>query len=763
MANLGHAPASEGFAEAQPREGETRLALPRTPIRFLTYPLLGVVKEHVRAEFFGRALSQRIGRPVLVEQAPSYEHVEQELNAGRADMALATAEQCDRFEPRARAVLRAVRAGRWYYHAAFICRAGEPLTLERLQGKRAAWVAPLSTAGHLLPKRHLASLGMTAEELLGSERFHGTYRQALLAVLSGEADFTTLVTSHTDEYTVRARLAERIGADEHLLKPFAFTGPTPADGLIITHRLPEAEASRLVSAITAMSHDAGDMELVLAPFDIEGFASVRGAFVESPALRGARRSEYLALDLDAEEICQRVWSSTGMAFGQSVHAGEGRTLTELLPPEAVTPLLSLVRSTRLNTVSGRVHFRMEVGGETRLYAAEAFLRPPLSQQERPCVGLLVRDVTDMDALEQEVYRLAAFPLLHPDPMLELGRDGHVRYANRPAHNAFPDLLELDTGHPLVVAALAYARRGTPGEGPMLVQLGHRYWELVATPLQDNESLRFFARDVTARKQIEASLLQADRMVTLGSLAGRVGHHMNNPLAFLMSNLSFAREEIGRLRDSLRTGREEMTIEEVDEVLDALGESLQGAERLKTIVEDLRLLAREPPRHKARVNVHPLLEDTLKLVRSELQHRARLEKDFQPVPMVEADEARLGQVFLNLVLNAVEAMSEQGAASNVLRVATRTGPSGEVLIEVQDTGIGMSPEVLAGVFEPFFTTRPNPRSLGMGLPVSHAIVTSLGGTLRAESEPGVGTLFTVTLPPAGSPVARPPQPEHELAS
>src|SRR5688572_11381839 len=104
-------------APGDPRcEGESRLPPLSSPIRFLTYPLLGVVKEHVRAEFFGRALSQRIGRPVIVEQARTYESVEEELSAGRVDLALATAEQCNLFEPQSRAVLRAVRAGRWYYH-----------------------------------------------------------------------------------------------------------------------------------------------------------------------------------------------------------------------------------------------------------------------------------------------------------------------------------------------------------------------------------------------------------------------------------------------------------------------------------------------------------------------------------------------------------------------------------------------------------------------------------------------------------------------
>jgi two-component system NtrC family sensor kinase len=285
--------------------------------------------------------------------------------------------------------------------------------------------------------------------------------------------------------------------------------------------------------------------------------------------------------------------------------------------------------------------------------------------------------------------------------------------------------------------------------------------VVATHLQDHESLRVFAKDVTARKQLETNLKEADRLISVAHLAQRVGHHMNNPLAFLMANLSFAREEIGQMQEALSTGRGNVDPADINEVLDALSESVEGAERLKSIIQDLRLLTREAPRHRARVNVHLVLEDTLKLVRGELRHRARLEKDFQPVPSVEADEAGLAQVFLNLMINAVQAMSEQDAARNVLRVATRVSEAGEVLIEVQDTGAGMPPEVLERLFEPFVTTRPS--STGMGLSVSHAIVTSLGGALRAESKQGQGTVFTVTLPAAGTPVSGPLPPEHELAS
>jgi two-component system NtrC family sensor kinase len=298
-------------------------------------------------------------------------------------------------------------------------------------------------------------------------------------------------------------------------------------------------------------------------------------------------------------------------------------------------------------------------------------------------------------------------------------------------------------HSLVEAALASLQRGRAQGGVPVVEIAHEYWELVISSLQEAGVIRVFAKNVTTRKMMEARLLHADRMAALGSLAARVGHEMNNPLAYVMANLSFAREEITRLRQAIRSGKGEGVLEEFDEVLEALGESREGADRLRLIVQDLHLLVREPPAHRAWVNVHQVLEDGLKAVRNDLRHRARVEKDFQLVPLVEADEARLGQVFLNLMLNAVQAMSDREAARNVLRVATRTSPAGEVIVEIEDTGEGMKPEVLVRLFEPFFTTRPS--SMGMGMSVSHAIVTSLGGTLRVESQPGVGTRVTVTLP------------------
>ncbi|MCY1082900.1 sensor histidine kinase [Archangium lansingense] len=718
------------------------MTTPAAPIRFLLTPPLGEVKEHVRAELFSRALTQKLGRPVVVELAPSFEALERELVEGRVDLAWATAEQCTAFEPQARAVLRAVRSGLWYYHAALVCRADAPLTLQTLKGTRAAWVAPRSTGGHLLPARHLMARGLPPADTFSEQRFHGTYRKALLAVLEGKADVASIYSSHPEENTVRAYLAEHVGAEERKLIPFDFTEPTPADGLIFTMRMAEAEVAALVSVLTTLAGNGAGLEPLLGLFDSEGFVL---SSKPRPPPRTARRVEYLAADLDARERCMRLWTPTGTAFGRDLRQAEGRPLEEVLGPEAGDALVALARAARHSGVGGRVEYRLEVEDETRWYAAEATVRAPTTETGSPTTALLVRDVTELRVLEEELYRLASFPLLHPEPLIEVGPGGGLHYANPAAHLAFPDLLVRGARHPLVEAAQAWARRGAAvGESPPMVQLGGRHWELSVSPLVEPEGLRVFAKNVTARKQVEAQLFKADRTAALGSLAAAVGHEMNNPLAYMLANLGFAREELARLKAALRKEGHALA-GDVDDVEEALSESLEGADRLKGIVQDLRMLSRAPLEHHETVEVVPLLEHALSLVQGELRHRARLEKDFRPVPPVAGDDARVGQVFVKLLRNAVQAMSELDAPRNVLRVATYTGPAGEVVVEVQDTGMGMPPEVLARLFEPFFSTKP--ASTGLGLSVSHAIVTSLGGTLRAESREGVGTTLTVILPAA----------------
>ncbi|MBM7112155.1 PhnD/SsuA/transferrin family substrate-binding protein [Archangium primigenium] len=730
------------------------MSVPATPIRFVLAPSMGEVKEHVRAELFGRALTQRLGRAVVVEIAPSFEALERELAEERAELVWGTAEQCTAFEPRARAVLRAVRAGRGEYHAALLCRASQPLSLERLQGARAAWVAPRATAGYLLPIRHLSERGVSLAEAFSEERFFGTYRKALLAVLSGEADLTAIYTSHPEESTVRAFLAEHLGADERRLTPFAYTGPTPADGLILTSRLTEDDAAVLVSALTSLTDRTGGLEPLLGLFDSEGFVPSSGRGTRRRRPPPSRQTEYLAVELDAHARCLRVWTPGDEVFGQDLRDAEGRSLEDVLGLEAAGPLVALARAARHGGGSGRVEYRAQVAGRTHWFAAEASVRARGPGAETAPTMLLVRDVTELRAQEEPLYRLASFPLLHPEPMLEVGPDGLLRYANPAAHLAFPDLLSRGARHPLVEAALAWSRQEVPPDGlgvtPGVLHLNQRSWELTVFPLLDPEGLRVFAKDITARKRMEAKL-KADRLGALGSLAAAVGHEMGNPLAYMLANLGFAREELQRVGESLRAQDNPLT-RDVAEVVEALVEAADGAGRLKTIVQDLRTLSRAPLEHHQTIDVTPVLEHALGILRGDLRPGVRLERDFREVPAVVGDEARLGQVFVNLLLNASQAMS--GGAEHVLRVATYTAPTGEAVVEVQDTGRGMPQEVLARLFEPFCTISPS--SKGLGLSVSYAIVTGLGGTLSATSREGQGTTLTVVLPaaPAAAHEARP---------
>ncbi len=408
----------------------------------------------MRIDLFVQTLTRKLGRPVVAEIAPTYEAMDLEVARGEVDLVWATADLCDTFESRARAVLRAVRGGHCYYHSALVCRAEEPLTPRTLKGKRAAWVDPRSIGGYRLPMRYMEARGLDPTEEFSEQRFLGTYRKTLLAVLTGEADVASIYLSHPDVHSARAAMAQYIGADERRLTPFAFTEPTLADGLILTQRLSEEDTTTLVSLLTGMNSDGGGLGMMLGPFKVDGFTrapSVRPG--PSPARRVAR-SEYVTLELDEAERCHRVWVPTGWIFGRNVRGGEGRTLAELLGTEASGTLLALVRAARHSGLAGRGEYRLEVEGETHWYTAEATAHVPSPGEPDPgLTALMVRDITELRMLEEPLFRLATFPLLHPEPMLELSLEGELRHANPITHRRFPDLQVRGAGHPLVEAAL----------------------------------------------------------------------------------------------------------------------------------------------------------------------------------------------------------------------------------------------------------------------------------------------------------------------
>jgi PAS domain S-box-containing protein len=247
------------------------------------------------------------------------------------------------------------------------------------------------------------------------------------------------------------------------------------------------------------------------------------------------------------------------------------------------------------------------------------------------------------------------------------------------------------------------------------------------------------RDLTERKQMEIQLLRADRMASLGTLAAGIAHEINNPLAYTIANLTHLEAEVlpGL---GLPTHQRE-------DVRKLLSDAQLGAGRVRDIVRQLKMFSRtDEDARPEPVDIHRVLETAISMASTEIRHRARLVREYTEPLAVSANEGRLGQVFLNLLVNAAQAISEGGVERNEIRVVTRPHADG-VAIEVRDTGSGMSPEHLEKLFEPFFTTKPVGVGTGLGLSICHDIVTGFGGRMEVESEVGKGTTFRVVLPAA----------------
>ncbi|MFL5351902.1 ATP-binding protein [Archangium sp.] len=249
-----------------------------------------------------------------------------------------------------------------------------------------------------------------------------------------------------------------------------------------------------------------------------------------------------------------------------------------------------------------------------------------------------------------------------------------------------------------------------------------------------------SRDITERRQVQEKLLASERMVSLGTLAAGVAHEINNPLSYMLSNLRFVDDELTAMAGS----GESLAGERGQEVRDALKEALSGSTRVRDIVRDLKTFSRGNEEGRGPVDVRAVLDSCVSMAWSEIRHRARLEKDYGEVPPVSANESRLGQLFLNLLVNAAQAIPHGDAKTNEIHLSTRH-EDGHVVVAVRDTGMGIPSENLGRLFDPFFTTKPVGVGTGLGLSICHGIVTAMGGRIAVHSEPGQGTTFRVFLP------------------
>ena len=257
------------------------------------------------------------------------------------------------------------------------------------------------------------------------------------------------------------------------------------------------------------------------------------------------------------------------------------------------------------------------------------------------------------------------------------------------------------------------------------------------------------------------LLQSEKLASIGQLAAGVAHEINNPIGFVNSNLGTLKKyatDLLQLIDLYESGRHLLAADAGllgriaaarrqadldflrDDIIELISESIDGTARVRRIVQDLRDFSRVDEAEWQWADLHAGLESTLNVVWSELKYKADVVRDFGSIPRVECRPSQLNQVFMNILVNAAQAIPERGT------ITLRSGRADDcVWISISDTGEGIPPERQTRIFDPFFTTKPVGKGTGLGLSVSYGIVKRHGGRIDVVSQPGQGTTFTVWLP------------------
>jgi signal transduction histidine kinase/ActR/RegA family two-component response regulator len=272
----------------------------------------------------------------------------------------------------------------------------------------------------------------------------------------------------------------------------------------------------------------------------------------------------------------------------------------------------------------------------------------------------------------------------------------------------------------------------PGNGGRLRSLLVTFVDVTSTKEQSDalsDADRKLRRTISSVTNLQDQLARSEHMASLGLMAAGVAHEINNPLSYILSNLSFAAERAIDQESRL-----------------ALREALEGAGRVRDIVRDLKTLSRmESEEDLKPVDARNAVDAALKLSFDDVRHRARVQRHFSEVPRVLGNETRLVQVMLNLVTNAAQSIAPGSPDDNQITVEVKLAESeGEVEVVVTDTGVGISEDHLPKVFEPFFTTKPAGEGTGLGLSICHRLIHAMGGRIQVTSEEGHGSRFSVFL-------------------
>jgi PAS domain S-box-containing protein len=307
----------------------------------------------------------------------------------------------------------------------------------------------------------------------------------------------------------------------------------------------------------------------------------------------------------------------------------------------------------------------------------------------------------------------------------------------------------------------------PGGATLASAAGEPPIEGLASPIIDAREHLLGAvlvvRDVGEQRRLHQRIAMTDRLSSLGTLTSGIAHEINNPLTAVIGNAAYLADVIAMVRQDVTTlgASPEASLARVMDHVEQLPEILaglqDGADRIRQIVADLQVFSRPQEEVRGRIELRRVLEWATRMTAAQLQPRARLTMELGAHPPVEASEVRLGQVFVNLLVNAAHAIGEGDPARHEVHVSTSTDGAGRAVVAIRDTGSGMAPEVIRRVFEPFFTTKSVGQGSGLGLSICHGIVTSFGGEITVESKVGVGSTFRVFLPAIRTRKTSPPAP------
>jgi signal transduction histidine kinase len=235
----------------------------------------------------------------------------------------------------------------------------------------------------------------------------------------------------------------------------------------------------------------------------------------------------------------------------------------------------------------------------------------------------------------------------------------------------------------------------------------------------------------------------DRLVSLGRMAAGIAHEVNNPLTYVHASLMLGQNFLTAASQE----SDPLSKAPLSSAGEAFDKAVHGVERMRTIMSRLRLFIGAPDEHRGLVDVRSVIESALTLVSTEVEHKATLERRLAEVPLMSGNTGQLGQLIVNLVTNAADSIEAGNPRAHRILVETSTSDAGEIVVEISDSGCGLSEEVRKAAFDPFFTTKPPGVGTGLGLSICHGIVRSHKGTIGIEGATGQGSRFRVTFPAA----------------